>query len=108
MQTIDKDIFGSAEFWLLKGQAIHTKLASGKLNHITGLDTNVVALDYYLSGIKTDPKHYGCAYNVACAFYMEDKFLNALKWFEISLKLKPDDCDSLFGRAMSCLKLGRI
>ena len=106
--TIDKDVFECADFWLLKGQAIHAKLASGKTFHITGQDTNIVALDYYLSGVKTDPKHFGCVYNVACSFFMESKFLNALKWFKLALKLKVDSGDSMFGKAITCLKLGKL
>lgn len=74
---------------------------------MTGLDTNIVALDYYLSGVKTDPRHFGCVYNVGCSFFMEGKYLNALKWFELAIKINPLVPDSFFGKAITCLKLGR-
>jgi hypothetical protein len=34
-------------------------------------DSNNIALDYYLSGVKIDPRHFGCVYNVACSYYFE-------------------------------------
>jgi len=102
-----RDAFESAEFWLLKGQAIHTKIQSDKPFMLTAQDTNMVALDFYLSGVKSDPKHYGCVYNVACSYFMESKFVNALKWFDLALRLRPNDGDSLLGKAIVLLKLGK-
>jgi tetratricopeptide (TPR) repeat protein len=74
---------------------------------LTGQDTNIVALDYYLTGVKTDPRHFGSAYNVACSFYIEGWYLNAFKWFNLALKLSPLSNDSLFGKTLTCLKLGK-
>jgi len=73
----------------------------------TAQDTNMIALDFYLSGVKSDPKHYGCVYNVACSHFMESKFVNALKWFDIALRLRPNDADSLLGKTVALLKLGK-
>lgn len=55
----EKNIFKCANFWLSKGVLIQTK---GQENHHE-------ALDYYLSGVKIDPRHYGCVYNVACSYF---------------------------------------
>ena len=30
---------------------------------------NAIAVDYYLSGIRADPHHYGCAYNIAASHF---------------------------------------
>jgi tetratricopeptide (TPR) repeat protein len=46
-----------------------------------------VSLDYYLSGVKTDPSHIGCIHNLAvCAFYIR-KYAKAEKWFRLALKI---------------------
>jgi hypothetical protein len=39
---------------------------------------------------------------------MEGKFANAQKWFEIAIKVNPKINDSYFGKAFSCLKLGKF
>ena len=62
--------------------------------------------------MKQDPKHYGCIYNVACSFYFEAKYENALKWFDFSIKVVKDDKgnngDSYFGKTVTYMKLGQF
>jgi tetratricopeptide (TPR) repeat protein len=70
-------------------------------------DSNNIALDYYLSGIKIDPRHYGCVYNTACCYFFERKYRNAYKWFQIAIRLQPQQTDSHFGKTVCCLKLGK-
>ena len=79
-----------------------------KSNADQGKDSNNIALDYYMSGIKIDPRHFGCIYNAACSHFYEKKYNNALKWFEIALKINPESYDSYFGKAITCLKLNNV
>ncbi len=65
-------------------------------------------MDYYLSGVKIDPKHFGCVYNVACSYYFEEKYINSLKWFELAMKIDPKSQDCYFGKTACCLKLGKF
>jgi tetratricopeptide (TPR) repeat protein len=104
--TIVKDIFKCADFWMSKGVLIQTKKSLGD-SQDQDKDSNNIALDYYLSGVKIDPQHFGCVYNVACSYYFEKKYLNALKWFELAIKIDSSCQDSYFGKAATCLKLGR-
>lgn len=48
-----------------------------------------MALDYYLSGVKIDPSHIGCIYNIGCCQYFIQKYANAEKWFSLALKVDP-------------------
>lgn len=57
--------------------------------------------------MKIDPHHFGCVYNVGCSYFFEKKYLNALKWFELAIKIDSKCQDSYFGKAATCLKLGR-
>ena len=66
-----------------------------------------MALDYYLSGVKIDPQHYGCIYNAGCCHFFTGKFQNARKWFELTTKVNPRRPDGYYGLALSCLKLGQ-
>lgn len=100
---MEKNIFKCADFWLSKGILIQTK---GKADSDESKDSNNAALDYYLSGVKIDPRHFGCVYNVACSYYFEKKYVNANKWFDIAIKLDPLSEDSYFGKTIACLKLG--
>jgi tetratricopeptide (TPR) repeat protein len=70
-------------------------------------DRDTVALDYYLSGLKINPSHLGCIYNVGCCHYFTKKFANAEKWFSLAIKLDPCHLDSYIGKTVSCIKLGR-
>ena len=66
-----------------------------------------VAIDYYLSGIKLEPSHYGCAYNIGYCYYMTNKFASAEKWFSLAVKLQyPTRHDSLLNQTMAQIKLG--
>jgi tetratricopeptide (TPR) repeat protein len=95
----NQDIFKNAEFWLEKGINIQSSQRKNA-------DANNVALDYYLSGVKIDPCHLGCTYNVGCCHYFNGKFVNARKWFSLAIKVNSEHLDSYFGLAASCLKLG--
>jgi len=70
-------------------------------------DCHTVALDYYLSGLKINPTHLGCIYNVGCCHYFTKKYANAEKWFSLAIKADPTYLDSYIGKAVSCIKLGR-
>ena len=105
-KNIEEDIFKSAEFWLEKGYGIQQKgqtLGSKK----KALEADNVALDYYLSGVKIDPQHYPCIYNAGCCHFATGKFLNARKWFNLTTQINPFCPDGFYGKALSCLKLGR-
>jgi tetratricopeptide (TPR) repeat protein len=65
------------------------------------------ALDYFLSGVKIDPQHYGCAYNCAYSYFVDLKYRNALKWFDLALKLKQTD-EALYGKAIVSFKLDLV
>jgi len=65
------------------------------------------ALDYYLSGVKIDPTHLGCIHNVGCCQYFTGKYQNALKWFNLAIRVDPAFQDSYFGSTMASIKLGR-
>lgn len=75
------DIFKSADYWLSKGYIMQSQLM--------GESQKVTPLSYYLAGVKIDPKHFGCVYNSGCCFFLDGKYKNAKKWFDLSLKLKP-------------------
>lgn len=104
--AIVKDIFKNADFWMSKGVLIQTKKSHGNSLQGNDKDSNNVALDYYLSGVKIDPYHFGCVYNVGCSYYFDKKYLNALKWFELAIKIDANCQDSFFCKAATCLKLG--
>ena len=108
---INKDIFKCAEFWLSKGYLIQNNSAanSNKINvkeNSKNIDVNNVALDYYLSGGKIDPRHFGCVYNVGCSYFKAKMFVNAKKWFDFAIKIRHRDQDSQFAKAVTCIKLG--
>lgn len=67
----------------------------------------MVALDYYLSGVKIDSTHIGCVYNIACCHYSTNKFCNAEKWFKLAIQVHPGYQDSYVGLTMTCLRLGK-
>jgi tetratricopeptide (TPR) repeat protein len=108
---IEKNIFKCAEFWLSKGYLVQSAAASHKNKPESAksggaVDANNVALDYYLSGVKIDNRHFGCIYNAACSYYFEKKFVNANKWFSYAVRVDPTSEDAKFGNAVTCLKLG--
>jgi hypothetical protein len=108
---INKDIFKCAEFWLGKGYLIQNNSATNSnqikvKENIKNVDVNNVALDYYLSGIKIDPRHFGCAYNVGCCYFNAKMFVNAKKWFDFAIKIRHRDQDSQFAKVVTCIKLG--
>jgi tetratricopeptide (TPR) repeat protein len=69
-------------------------------------NVDAVALDYYLSGVKIDPQHFGCAHNIGYSYFMLKKYLNAQKWFQLAQKLAPTRADACVGHAMASLRLG--
>ena len=104
---IDKNIFKCADFWFSNGYLIQSaKPATSADRAKSQNDQNAAALDYYLSGVKIDPHHFGCVHNVACSYFFEKKYVNANKWFDLTLKIRPASPDALFGKTISCLKLG--
>jgi tetratricopeptide (TPR) repeat protein len=75
-------------------------------NGTNGSDSDNVALDYYISGVKIDPSHFGCIYNVGCCHFFIGKYKNARKWFSLAIKSNPSSLDSHFNITCACLKLG--
>ena len=73
---------------------------------LSKFDTNEAALDHYLSGVKINPSHFECVYNLACSFFTENKYNNAFKWFNHAILINSTSADSYFGKALTCLKLG--
>ena len=57
-----------------KGVLIQSKKQMVGDSNSQDKDSNNIALDYYLSGVKIDPYHFGCVYNVGCSFYFEKKY----------------------------------
>ena len=78
---VGANIFKSAEYWLNRGYLIQ----SAKTSKHSLKEKNSEALDYYLSGVKIDPTSFGCAYNIACTYFTEQKYVNAHKWFNLAL-----------------------
>ena len=99
------DIFKSAEFWLSKGYGIQSR-AHLAGNRKKADEADNVALDYYLSGVKIDPQHFGCIYNAGCCHFFTGKFQNARKWFHLTTLVNPKCPDGYYGKTLSCLKLG--
>lgn len=104
----NKNIFKDADFWFSKGHIISTHgVQNNNIEMPNKENYNSVALDYYLSGVKIDPQHLGCVYNVGCCHYQLGKYANASKWFELAMKLDHTHQDSYIGKIMSNLKLGK-
>ena len=99
------DIFKSAEFWLSKGFGIQSR-AHQSGNRKTASEADNVALDYYLSGVKIEPSHYGCVYNAGCCHFFTGKFQNARKWFHLTTQVNPMCPDGYYCKALACLRLG--
>lgn len=88
--NVTENIFKNATFWFQKGYLIQTNSAKDSKGGKDGKDNvDAVALDYYLSGVKIDPYHLGCVYNVGCCYYFTQKFTNAEKWFNLAIKVDP-------------------
>lgn len=75
-------------------------------NATNGADSDNVALDYYISGVKIDPSHFGCVYNLGCCHFFNGKYQNARKWFLLAINCNKSSLDSHFNVTCACLKLG--
>lgn len=73
---------------------------------LQGKDLDSMAIDYYISGLKVDPEHFKCAYNIGFSFFMLQKFKNAVRWFDYALLCRPNSQECQFGRAVCFLRLG--
>lgn len=104
---MEVNIFKDAQFWFSKGHNIQLKSAKCQTDDSKKDNSDTVALDYYLSGVKIDPSHIGCIYNVGCCQYFTSKFANADKWFSLAIKVDPSHQDSYIGKTMACLKLNK-
>ena len=67
----------------------------------------IVALQYYEHGVKIKRDHEGCIFNSACCYYLQGKYANAEKWFNLAIKVRPSWQDCYFGSCISSLKLGK-
>jgi tetratricopeptide (TPR) repeat protein len=63
-----------------------------------------VALDYYLQGIRCNPRSFPCVFNLACVYSQLDRHTNAKKWFNLAIKIQPLSIDSYYGSALSDFK----
>ncbi|CDW89383.1 tpr domain containing protein [Stylonychia lemnae] len=89
-------VFQDADYWHHRGI---------QLQHHEDVE---VSIDYYLHGIRANPRHFGCIYNVACVYQQLDKHLNAIKWFRFASLMQQFTADPYFGCAISLFKLRRI
>lgn len=87
------EAFQDAEFWFGKGYSMQKE------------DGVEVALDYYLQGIRCNPNHYPCVFNLACVYSQLDKHANARKWFNLAIKIAPTSLDAYYGSALSSFKM---
>ena len=46
-----------------------------------------VALDYYLQGVRCNPRGFPCVFNLACVYSQLDRHSNAKKWFNVAIKI---------------------
>lgn len=46
-----------------------------------------VAIDYYKHGIRVNPFSLPCIYNLACVYSSLNKHRNAIKWFNLGMKV---------------------
>eukprot|EP00347_Sterkiella_histriomuscorum_P006536 403352393 len=88
-----KEVFQDSEYWHHKG-----------FSYFNQVDIEV-SIDYYLHGIRSNPRHYACMFNVACVYQQLNKHLNAIKWFKYSIQIKLGCVDSYYGCAISMFKL---
>lgn len=77
-KKIKDNAFHDIEFWFSKGYAMQKK------------DGIEAALDYYLHGLRVNSSNFPCVYNLACVYATLNKHANALKWFNIAIKIDPD------------------
>ena len=54
------------------------------MEEIPGGDVDHVALDYYKSGVKIEPGHHSCIFNIARCFFNTRRYANAKRWFTYS------------------------
>ncbi|CDW89030.1 tpr domain containing protein [Stylonychia lemnae] len=88
-----QQVFQDAEFWLTKGFLMQRS------------EGTEVALDYYKHGIRVNPWNFPCVYNLACVYSHLNQNNNARKWFNLAIKIAPNEADSYFGSAISSFKL---
>lgn len=74
-KKIQQQAFQDAEFWFGKGFAMQKK------------DGVEVALDYYLQGVRCNPRGFPCVFNLACVYSQLDRHSNAKKWFNLAIKI---------------------
>lgn len=67
-----------------------------------------VALDYYLQGVRCNPRGFPCVFNLACVYSQLDRHSNAKKWFNVAIKIQPLSIDSYYGSALSDFKQKRF
>jgi tetratricopeptide (TPR) repeat protein len=71
-------------------------------------DGTEAALDFYLSGIRCTTTNFPCVYNLACVYATLQKHTNALKWFNVAIKIDPNSMDAYYGSALSSFKMKRF
>lgn len=72
-KLIGKNPFICPEYWLSKGYKIQTGDDSNENMGKNGdkgkvIDMSDHALDYYYQGIRIQPRHFGCCFNIATIF----------------------------------------
>ena len=66
------------------------------------------SIDYIASGIKELPLNFNLLYNYACLSEKLGRIEIAIRFFEISMEVKPRWVDSLFALAIIYYKLGDL
>jgi tetratricopeptide (TPR) repeat protein len=84
------------DFWFIKGKEATKKSAIE------------AAIDYYLQGLRVDPKHHQTYHNLGCWFVYLDRWVNALKCFEQEYILTPFEIKALYALVIVSLKLGNL
>lgn len=104
--------FENSLYWLGKGFKAQTGLDGNKAAkpeqfYKLTLDRADQAIDYYLQGLRVNPRDFACCYNVALCFLLKNYICNAMKWFKLSIVIEPHSPEAFLGLAVTKLKLSK-
>ena len=122
-----ENMFESAEYWLSKGLQAQTYQSPLQVIQATQMDPSErkrpnqafkthkqeleacdQALDFYFQGLRLDPFHFGCCFNVGVTYLQKGMNLNAQKWFAFARMIDIDRKEPYLGEAISSFKVGQI
>lgn len=93
--------FNSEQFWFLKAYD-HFKSNNN--------DELKSAVDCFVQTIKSNPLNICAIHNLACAYETQQRYQLAIKWFDIAIKLDPDNkeyLDTYYSLALAYFKSGK-